>query len=99
MKRSRSFFSLAVPGLDELPLAVQVAAVDEAPAVEAVHAGIRAADHQFRVLQPDFVAAGPGMVVRQPKAIVPNSEMKSGLLRAWAHWAQSASRFSATESG
>jgi len=44
-----------VPGVNQLPVAVQVAAVGEAPAVEAVDTGVDAAHQQGRVLEAGLI--------------------------------------------
>src|SRR5271157_6071247 len=49
---------LDIPGVKQLPLAVEVAAIEEAPAIEAVRARIDSANHERGVLQACLVAAG-----------------------------------------
>jgi hypothetical protein len=51
---------LSVPGIDELPLAVGIAAVGKAPVVASVDAEVERTDEQFGILERGFETSGAG---------------------------------------
>ena len=53
---------LPVPGLDKLPLAVKVAAIEETPTIETIGPGVDPPHDQFRVFQHGDVTAWAGVV-------------------------------------
>ena len=46
-----------VPGVKQLPLAVEVSAIEETPSIKALDAGIDAADYERRVLEICLITA------------------------------------------